>query len=326
MDRRSFVREAAVVLGAAPLVVAAQGARAIPRIGFLSPATTPLEKFFWEGMRQLGYVDGKNIRVESRLAHGEFERLPALAAELVRLDVDVIVAMVTQASLAAKQATATIPIVMVAVSDPVASKLVTNLARPEGNVTGTAGAGADAAAKQVELIHTLLPRATRLAVLWNPANAVFQRQLMTEARAAAVKLGLRFQPYEARAPHEIAAAFDAIGRDRADALLVLQDPMLVREAKPIADLALRHRIPAVSGTRAFATAGLVATYGYDIAESARRAAVYVDKILKGARPGDLPVELPTKFELIVNARTARTLGLTIPQPLLLRADEIVQSV
>jgi putative ABC transport system substrate-binding protein len=238
--------------------------------------------------------------------------------------VDIIVAVVTQASIVAKQATATIPIVIVAVSDPVASGLVSNLARPGGNITGTSGVGADVVAKQLELVRTLLPNATRVAALWNPGNRTFQQQLLNEALSAAPKLRLQLRLVEARTPDDLDRAFIAIGKDRPDALLVLADPMFGSHAKRIADLALKHHLPTVSMVRAFAESGVVATYGQSFSDAYRRAATYVARILKGARPGDLPVEQPTKLELVINLKTAKVLGLVVPQSLLLRADEVIQ--
>ncbi|HEV2714758.1 MAG TPA: ABC transporter substrate-binding protein [Terriglobales bacterium] len=313
---------------AAPLAlpqVGAQTAAAIPRIGFLTPGTGAVnEDPFWTELRRLGYVPGENIAIEYRSSRGDFERLPALAAELVRLKVNVIVAFVTQASLAAKQATATIPIVMVGVVDPVRAGLVSNLAHPGGNITGTSGVGANVVDKQLELVRTLLPHAAQVSVLWNPSNRVFARQLLDEAMLAAPKLRLQLRAVEARTPDELDGAFAAISEHKPDALLVLADPMLGSQAQRIADLALEHRLVGISMVRGYADAGLVATYGQSYGDSYRRAAAYVDKILKGAKPGDLPVEQATTLELVVNLRTAKALGLTIPQSLRLRADELIQ--
>ena len=324
MDRRAFLGIAATGLATAPFAAHGQRESNVPRIGYLTPGTGANEDLFWTELRRLGYVEGRNIAVEYRSAHGDLDKLPAFAAELVRLKVDIIVAVVTRASLAAKQATATIPIVIVAVSDPVASGLVSNLARPGGNITGTCGVGADVVAKQLELVRTLLPNAVRVTALWNPSNRTFQQQLLNEAMSAARKLRLQLQSVEARAPDELDRAFVAISKGRPDALLILADPMFGSNAKRIADLALEHHLPAVSMIRTFAEAGVVATYGQSFADSFRRAATYVDKILKGAKPGDLPVEQPTKIELVINLKTAKALGLTVPQSLLLRADEVIQ--
>jgi len=324
MDRRAFLAIAATGLATAPFAAHGQRESTVHRIGYLTPDTGANEDLFWTELRRLGYVEGRNIAVEYRSAHGDLDKLPAFAAELVRLKVDIIVAVVTRASLAAKQATATIPIVIVAVSDPVASGLVSNLARPGGNITGTCGIGADVVAKQLELVRTLLPNAVRVTALWNPSNRTFQQQLLNEAMSAARKLRLQLQSVEARAPDDFDRAFVAISKGRPDALLILADPMFGSNAKRIADLALEHHLPAVSMIRTFAEAGVVATYGQSFADSFRRAATYVDKILKGAKPGDLPVEQPTKIELVINLKTAKALGLTVPQSLLLRADEVIQ--
>ena len=325
MDRRRFLTTIAATLSTAPLAARAQLESRIYRIGFLTPgAGSASEEPFWAELRRLGYAEGRNIAVEYRSSHGDFEKLPTFAAELVRLKVDIIVAVVTQASLAAKQATATIPIVMIGVVDPLGSGLVSNLARPGGNITGTSGAGADLVAKQLELVRTLLPNATRVTALWNPSNRVFQELLLTQAKSAAPKLRLQIGAVEARASNDIDRAFVAIGKDRPDALLVLADPMLGSQAKRIADLALKHRVPAVGMLRGYAQAGLMATYGQSFDDSYRRAAEYVDRILKGAKPGDLPVQQPTKVELVINLKTAKALGLTVPQSLLLRADEVIQ--
>ena len=324
MERRAFIVTLTSGLIGARLADA-QTATAMPRIGFLTPgAGAANEEPFWEELRRLGYVNGNNIAVEYRSSQGDFENLNALATELVRLKVDIIVAVVTQASLAAKQATATIPIVMIGVVDPVAAGLVSNLARPGGNITGTSGAGVGLVAKQLELVRTLLPNAARVTALWNPSNRVFQQQMLNEAMFTAPKLRLTLGAVEVRTPDDLDRAFLAVSKDRPDALLVLADPMLGSQAKRIADLAVRHRVPAISMVRGYAEAGALATYGQSFADSYRRAARYVDKILKGAKPSDLPVEQPTRLELVINMKTAKALGLTIPQSMLLRADEVIQ--
>ena len=314
----------ALWLPGAPLCEA-QPAGRVPRIGFLSPTRQPKnEEAFWQELRRLGHVDGKSIAVEYRSSDGNFERLPGLAAELVRLKVDVIVTYVTQASLAAKMATPTIPIVMIAVSDPVGSGLVGSLARPGGNVTGTSAFVADVVGKQLELVHELLPGTSRAAALWNPANRVFQQQQLKQASAAAAKLRMQLLYFEARTRDEIDRAFPAISNERAAALLVLGDPLFASHSARIAELAVRHRVPTVGASRAFAEAGVMATYGPDFVDAYRRAATYVDRILKGAKPADLPVEQSTKFELVINAKTVKALRTTIPPSLVARADVIIQ--
>ncbi len=321
---------------AAPLGSNAQQPAKIWRIGFLSPNSPsdperPGSPFgergleaFRQGLRDLGYVEGQNIAIEYRWAEGRFERLPDLAAELVRLKVDVIVAVVTQASLAAKNATRTIPIVMVAAGDPLGSGLVAGLAHPGGNVTGPSSMLAEVAGKQLELLKETVPKASRVAVLWNPANAVWQAQMLRETKVAARALGLRLQLLEARGPGELEGAFAAMTRERASALLVQVDVIFALHARRIADLAAKRRLPAMYGSREHVEAGGLMSYAPNIPDLFRRAATYVDKMLKGAKPGDLPVEQPTRFELVVNLKTAKALGLTIPPSVLIRADQVIQ--
>jgi putative ABC transport system substrate-binding protein len=275
-------------------------------------------------MRRLGYVDGQSMTVFQRSADGDFARLPGLAKELAALRVDVIVSHVTQASLAAKKATASIPVVMVAVSDPVGSGLVQSLARPGGNVTGTSAGVGGVVGKQLELLHQLRPDAFRVAVLWNPANPVFQQQQLRELGTAARKLHLQAELFEARTPAQLDGTFARIAGERHALLLTLGDPMYTAQAKRIADLALAHKLVAVSGTRAYADAGFVAAYGPDFSDAYRRAASYVDRILRGARPSDLPVEQSAKFELVVNMKTARMLAITIPPSITARADQVIE--
>jgi putative ABC transport system substrate-binding protein len=321
-------RRLIVACGAFGVICAAPRSRTQPataRIGFLSPTRRPpTEAAFWDELRRLGYVEGRNIVVEYRSADGDFGRLAELARDLVRHDVDIIAAYVTQASLAAKAATSTIPIVMIAVSDPVGSGLVRTLGRPGGNVTGTSAITSGVAGKQLELLRDLRHDARNVAVLWNPSNRVFQAQQLSEIRAAAAKLRIQLQLFEAQRPEDLEKTFLKIREARADALLATGDPMLVSQASRIADLAVRHRIAAVSAARAYAEAGLLATYGPDFSDAYRRAANYVDRILKGAKPADLPVEQSTKFELLINARTARALGIAFPQTLIARADQIIE--
>lgn len=311
-----------------PLAAEAQQTAKVSRVGWLSPgSSTSDENFlaaFRDGLRELGWVVGQNIAIESRWAEGKFERLPDLAAELVRLKVDVIVASVTQASLAAKHATGTIPIVMVGVGDPVGSGLVASLARPGGNVTGPSSMLAEVSGKQLALLKEAVPKASTVTVLWNPANPVWQAAALRQTQVTASALGLRLQLVEARGPDELERAFEAMARDRARALLVPADIIFVRHAQKIADLAARHRLPAMYGFREHVQAGGLMSYAANFAVMFRRAATYVDKILKGAKPTELPVEQPTKFELMINQKTAHALGLTIPPALLLRADEVIQ--
>jgi putative ABC transport system substrate-binding protein len=311
-----------------PLAVGAQQAGKVPRIGFLSPSSASAvlsrHEAFRQGLSELGYIEGKNIDIEYRFAEGKFDRLTDLAAELVRVKVDVIVAVVTQASLAAKKATQTIPIVMVAVADPMGSGLIASLAHPGGNITGTSGMTAEVIGKSLELLKEAVPKVSRVAVLSNPGNPVFQAQLLRQTEVAARTLGVQLQILKAGGPTEFGGAFAAMSRERAGALLVFPDPMFTIHAGRIIDFATKSRLPAMYWLREQAEAGGLLSYGTNYAESSRRAATYVDKILKGAKPADLPVEQPTKFELIVNLKTAKALGLTIPQSVLIRADEVIQ--
>ena len=305
---------------------AQQPARA-SRIGFLgtsSPSTAPhaLEAFR-QGLRGLGYLEGQNIVVEYRWAQGRQERLSGLAAELVRLNVDVIVAPNTQAALAARAATRTIPIVFAGVADPVGTGLVASLARPGGNTTGLSFLSPELSAKQLELLKEAVPKTSRVAVLWNPGNPGLALTLR-EAEVAARALGVQVQLLEARGPDEIDSAFLAMTRERADGLLILGDAVFLLHRTRIVGLAAKSRLPAMYNFKEFVDAGGLMAYAANLADLFRRAAVYVDKILKGAKPGDLPVEQPTRFELVVNLKTARALGLTIPQSVLIRADEVIR--
>ncbi|HSA88860.1 MAG TPA: ABC transporter substrate-binding protein [Burkholderiales bacterium] len=312
---------------AAPCIAAAQPASTAARIGFLSPSTpaaaAPLIEGFRHGLREHGYVEGSNIAIEYRFAENDFDRLPGLAAELVALRVDVLVPVATQASLAAKSATSTIPIVMVGVSDPVSSKLVASLARPGANVTGNSSLTAPTVAKSLELLKELAPGARRVGVLWNPANRVFQAQLMQETAAAARSLDLELVMFEADAPEAIDEAFGAMAKARLDALNVFADPLLTAQFRRIARLAAAARLPSVGWQASYAEAGGLIAYGPSFRELHRDAAAYVAKIVSGAKPADLPVEQPTKFDLVINLGTARQLGIAMPASLLLRATRVV---
>jgi putative ABC transport system substrate-binding protein len=278
---------------------------------------------FRSGLQELGYADGVNIRIEYRWAQGSFDRLPDLAADLVRLNVDVIVASVTAASLAAHKATAKIPIVMVAVGDPIGVGLITSLARPGGNITGTSSM-AEITGKQFQLLREVVGNVSRIAVLWNPANYNFQIELVRQAEAAARTTGVELQLLEARASNELEPAFAAIDREGTRALLILSDPVWVIYNQTLANLAAERRLVAIEGTRIFADARGLMAYGPSVFDLYRRAASYVDKILKGATPADLPVEQPTRFEFIVNLKTAKAFGLDLPASILLRADEVIE--
>ena len=328
MDRRRFLSGIALGFVAMPLTIEAQQTAKVSRVGWLSPGSaTSDENFlasFRDGLRELGWIAGQNIAIESRWAEGRFERLPDLAAELVRLKVDVIVSSVTQASLAAKRATGTIPIVMVGVGDPLGSGLVASLARPGGNVTGPSSMLAEASGKQLALLKETVPNASPVAVLRNPANPVWQAAALRETEAAAHALGLRLQLLEARGPDELEGAFAAMTRERAGALFVPADIIFVRHAQLMADLAAKHRLPAMYGFREHVEAGGLMSYAANFAVMFRRAATFVDKILKGAKPADLPVEQPTQFELVINLKSAKALGITIPQSVLQLADEVIR--
>ena len=316
------------VLLALSFPAGAQQAKKIPRIGFLASVSASSDadriEAFRQGLRELGYVEGQNVTIEYRWADGKFEQLPDLAAELVRLKVDVIVAVVTQASLAAKKATGTIPIVMVGVSDPVGSGLVASLARPGTNITGTSSMTAEIIGKLLELLKETLPKISRVAALWNPANPVFQALQLRETEVAARALGVQLRILEARGPDEIDGAFAAMVKERTKALLILGDPVFTSHRKRIADLAAKYRLPAVSGTREYVEAGGLMAYGPSFPDMHRRAATYVDKILKGTKPADLPVEQPKKFEFIINLKAAKQIRLTIPPNVLARADKVIR--
>jgi putative ABC transport system substrate-binding protein len=329
MDRRDTVL-ALLAFGAAPFAAEAQPAK-IARIGYLTTSTAAnphLREAFRQGLRDLGYVEGRNLVIEYRDAEGKIERLPALAAELVALKVDVIfVGGGTRVTLAAMQATKTIPIVFTGVGDPVTSGLVTNLARPGGNVTGLSGLGPELVGKRLEQLTQAVPGVSRVAVLWLP-GALGERtdkDMLTGADVAARALGVRLQFVEAtRDPADFDRAFSDMTSARAGALTVLPSNRFLREHRRLVDLAAKNRLPAVYTSREFVDAGGLMSCGANEPDLFRRAATYVDKILKGAKPGDLPVEQPTKFELVINLKTAKALGLTIPQSVLARADEVIQ--
>jgi putative ABC transport system substrate-binding protein len=325
MRRRDFNKLLAAAIAVQPLLARAQQPKPV-RIGYLSPRSslTASDRAFLQGLRELGYVEGDNILIEFRFAEGKFDRLPVLAAELVGLNVDVIVSAVTQASLAAKASTRTIPVVMLAVSDPVGSGLITNIARPDGNITGTSAMNSEVIGKPLELLKELLPQTSLVAVLWNPGNAIFQRQLLRETERAAAALGMRLREFEARNADEIDLAFAAMAEAKADALLVLPDATLLEHRARVIDLAARNRLVTVYGQKEDALAGGLMSYGPDMSNQYYRGATYVDKILKGTKPPDLPVQQPTRFELVINLKTAKALGITIPLPLLGRADEMIE--
>jgi putative ABC transport system substrate-binding protein len=296
------------------------------RIGYLAtgPAGSGFQDAFREGMRELGWVEGRNISIEFRFADTHYERLPDLAAELVRLKVEVIVAQPTAAAYAARGATTSIPIVMVNVGDPVRLHLVESLGRPGGNATGTAfSVGLESIEKSLQLLKETVPKLRRLAVLSNPANPA-QPLAVNDLKVSAKKLGLELRLLEVRQPDEFDGAFAAMSKESVEALLVVPEALFILHGARLADLASKHRLPTMHGVRQNVDTGGLMSYGPRLTDSSRRAAGYVDRILKGAKPEDLPIEQPSKFELVLNMKTAKALGLAIPQTLLLRADEVIQ--
>jgi putative tryptophan/tyrosine transport system substrate-binding protein len=330
IDRRTFLAGTGAVLLSAPLAAEGQQAGKVFRIGILAnvpitdPQGAPLWGAFIQGLRELGYVEGKNIIIEHRSSDGKYERLPALAAELVRLKVDVIVVPATQNALAAKGATRTIPIIIASAADPVADGLVASLARPGGNITGLTGAvGPEIGGKRLELLKETVPKISRVAVLSNPANPS-SAPYLAETKAAAQSLRVQLQMLEARDPDGIEKAFAGMTKERPEAMLVLIDSMFILQRARIVSLAAKQRLPTMFSWREDVVAGGLMSYSASGVDNFRRAATYVDKILKGARPGDLPIERPSKFELVINLKTAKVLGLTIPESLLQRANEVIQ--
>jgi putative ABC transport system substrate-binding protein len=297
------------------------------RIGFLVPRSSAnfggRVEAFRAGLRNLGYVEGKNLTIEWRFADGEYDRLPALADQLIQSKIDVLVVDSTPGLKVAHAATTTIPIVMISVGDPVASGFVESLSRPGGNITGLSNLVGDVSAKYVELLHVAVPGLKRVAVLTNPDNLTHPK-IASQVRAAATTIGVNVSPIVARTPAEIEAGFGTIRKEGAGALIVLGDPFFGQQGSQIGELALKSRLPTLATNRSLAEAGGLMSYGQDLSEHYRRAATYVDKILKGAKPRDLPVEQSTRIELVINMKTATALGLTIPQPLLLRADDVIK--
>jgi len=331
MDRRRFIGTVASGLVAAPLAAGAQQPARVARIGFLSPnaasANPRLFEAFRQGLRDLGYVEGRNVQIEFRSAEAKPEQLHILAAELVALRVDVIVTGGgTLAALAARQATGTLPIVFNSVGDPVTSGLVESLARPGGNVTGLSLLFPELARKCLEQLKQAVPRISRVGVL-SQSDAVperTERDILEGAEVAARALGVRLLVVWVKGPADLDRAFADMISARADALTVLSSPMFSAERKRLVDFAARNRLPTMFSFREYVESGGLMSYGPDLAEMSRRSATYVDRILKGAKPGDLPVEQPIKFELVINLRTAKQLGLAIPPSVLARADEVIQ--
>jgi len=310
-----------------PLAAGAQQPTKVPRIGYLlarSPAdAADITNAFLQGLRDHGYVDCQTIAIEYRWTHGRFEQLPDLAADLVRLKVDVIVTGGEAAIRAARQATSTIPIVMATAPDPVGSGLIASLAHPGGNLTGLSILATEVAAKRLELLKETIPKLSRVAVLWNPGNPAKVRE-MKETEDAARALGLTLRPVQVRGLNDFNSAFSAITRERPDGLVTLVESLTLTHRRRIADFAAKRRLPMIAELRQFAEAGGLMTYGASQSDLFRRAATYVDKILKGAKPADLPVEQPMRFELVINMKTAKALDLTIPQTVLIRVDQVIQ--
>jgi putative ABC transport system substrate-binding protein len=311
----------------APLTSSAQQAAKVPRLGLLIPGSSsafaPRIEAFRHGLRDLGYVEGRNITIEYRFAEGQYDRLPELVAELIRLHVDIMVTDGEEAILAAQHATTTIPIVMAVSSDPVGIGFVASLARPGGNITGLSFMLTEVSGKRLELLQEAVPKLSHVAVLWNPTNpnsALGFKETQTAAHA----LGLPLQPLEVRGPDEFDQAFAAMTREHADALVVLSNPLFFGHRRQLAELAVKHRLPAIFLFREYVEAGGLMAYGANLNAMYRRAAYYVDRILKGTKPADLPVEQPVKFELVINLKTAQALDLTIPPTLLFQADEVIK--
>jgi ABC-type uncharacterized transport system substrate-binding protein len=292
-----------------------------PRVGLLD--YTPVWEPLRQGLRDLGYVEGQNLILESRSTDGRDERLPALAAELVQLPVDVIVTQGTPATLAARDATTTIPIVMIGVGDPITNKLVASLARPGGNITGSSQMGAELGAKRLQLLTEAVPTVSRVAFLWNPAN-LSHVPYYADLQAGAKALGLGLISVEVSRPDAFEHAFAAMWRERPDALLMTADPMHRPHVGWIVDFAVTHRLPVMHQLKEHVRAGGLMSYGANLPELLRRGALYIDKILKGAKPADLPVEQPTKFEPVINLKTAKQIGLTIPPEVLARANRLIK--
>jgi putative ABC transport system substrate-binding protein len=324
--RREFI----TLLGGAaawPLAARAQQAGKVWRIGLLSGAsrepTSSNYEAFLQGMRELGYVEGRDFVMEYRFADGKYERFPELAAELVRLKVDVLVTGTAAAIRTLQRATTTIPIVLAYSTDPAGNGFVASLARPGGNITGLSGSSDDTSPKQLELVTTVIPTASRIGLLGNPASPTFAG-VRPGAEIAAQKVGLTIVPVEARNPQEIESAFAEFDRQRVQAFIAAGDAVFFTHRQRIAELALSNRLPSMFPQREYAAAGGLMTYGENLSGFFRRAASFVDKILKGAKPGDLPIEQPTRFNLVINRKTADALGVTIPAQLYIFADEVIE--
>ena len=328
VQRRHFLLTAGALL-AAPLAAETQQAAKLIRIGILAgnrAASPHTIEAFRQGLRDLGYVEGRNVLIEFRDAEGKPERLPALAGELLALKVDIVFAPSTPAALATKQATSTIPIVFAGAADPVTDGLVTSLAQPGGNVTGSSNLSAEVVSKRLEQLKQVAPGVSRIAVLWHQGGSGgrTEKEMLNAAEVAARSLGVQLQAVETRGPADFERAYSEMTRARADALTVLPIALFAFYRRRLIDLAAANGLPAAYPAREYVDAGGLMSYGADLADLHRRAATYVDKIVKGAKPANLPVEQPTKFELVINLKTAKALGLTIPQSFLQRANEVIR--
>jgi putative tryptophan/tyrosine transport system substrate-binding protein len=327
MKRKITILTLCAMLFALCVPAKAQQPAKVPRIGFLSPvspsATALWHEAFRQGLRDLGWIEGKNISIEYRYADGRSDHLPDLAADLVRLKVDIIVASSGTDALAAKNATREIPIVVASGGDPVAIGLVESLARPGGNITGLSQIAPELAGKRLELLKEVVPKLSRVGVLWNPqgrTSTLSWKEIQLPAR----ELGVQLHSLEVRSPNDFDGAFKDTTRAGAGALAIMPDPLFVANLKRIAERAAKSRLPSIHHLSEFAESGGLVAYGPDRSDMFRRAATYVDKILKGTKPADLPVEQPTKFELVINLKTAKQIGLTIPQRVLTRADKVIK--
>jgi putative ABC transport system substrate-binding protein len=325
ISRRAFIAGAIAVVSA-PLANAQKTGETVRRVGYLNAGTpamgAPLLDAFRRGLRELGYVEGRNLRIEARWAEGYVERLPRLATELVQLKVDVIVTGGAPQVLAAKHATSTIPIVMVAGADPVALGFAASLARPGGNITGLSNMATETAGKLVQFAHEIVPKATRVAILMSDNPTMKDNWI--DAQKAGKQLKLRLVPVKAKNPEELEGAFASALKEKAEVLVVPADPFFSSQLKRIVELAARRKLPSVWSRSEFVRDGGLISYGPNYTELYRRAAIFVDKIFKGSKPGEIPFEQPTKFELVVNRKTAQALGIKIPQSILLQANEVIE--
>jgi putative ABC transport system substrate-binding protein len=327
MRRRQFVAILGGVLAAWPFAVRAQHGGKISRVGFMGNSTAELEANlvgpFREGLREHGYEEGRNVEIVFRWAEGRYERFPDLIAELIAANVDVIVTAGTPAAAAIKKATSTVPVVLAAVGDPVGSGIVPNLARPGGNITGLGGLAPDLEGKRLELLREVVPDLSHVAFFLNPAND-FHTASLRQALVAAQALNIRLQPCEVSRSEDLDTAFASVVKEKPGGLLILADRIFLHNRQRMMDFATEHRLPSVNAYRELVEAGGLTSYGPSYEDMHRRAADYVDRILKGARPGDLPIEQPTKFTLVVNLKAAKALGLNVSPALLARADEVIE--